>query len=57
MADLFGDRLIEAIEAKGAPICVGIDPVYEMLPDAVAGPAAKRNANDARRPSMRSSRL
>ena len=47
MADLFGDRLIEAIEAKGAPICVGIDPIYEMLPDAVAGPAAKRNANDA----------
>ncbi|HEX8521864.1 MAG TPA: orotidine-5'-phosphate decarboxylase [Tepidisphaeraceae bacterium] len=47
MADLFGDRLIEAIKAKGTPICVGIDPVYEMLPDQVAGPGAKRNANDS----------
>jgi orotidine-5'-phosphate decarboxylase len=47
MADMFADRLIEAIEAKGSPICVGIDPVYEMLPDAIAGPAARRNANDA----------
>jgi hypothetical protein len=32
MSDLFADRLIEAIAAKNAPICVGIDPVYEMLP-------------------------
>ena len=48
MSDLFCDRLLEAIDAKGrSPVCVGIDPVYEMLPDAVAGPSAKRNANDA----------
>jgi len=47
MADLFADRLIEATEAKGAPICVGIDPIYEMLPDAVAGPASRRNSNDS----------
>jgi orotidine-5'-phosphate decarboxylase len=47
MDDVFADRLIAAIEAKGSPICVGIDPIFEMLPDAVAGPAAKRNANDA----------
>src|SRR5437588_7702050 len=47
MSDLFADRLVEAIERKGSPICVGIDPIFEMLPDAVAGPAAKRNANDA----------
>lgn len=47
MAELFADRLIEAIAAKGSPICVGIDPIYESLPDAVAGPAAKRNGNDA----------
>jgi orotidine-5'-phosphate decarboxylase len=47
MADLFPDRLVEAIEAKQTPVCVGIDPVYEMLPDAVAGPGAKRNANDS----------
>ena len=37
MSELFGDRLVEAIERKAAPICVGIDPIFEMLPDAVAG--------------------
>jgi orotidine-5'-phosphate decarboxylase len=47
MSDLFSDRLLEAIADKGAPICVGIDPVYEMLPDAIAGPSNARNANDA----------
>src|ERR1700709_1829912 len=47
MSDLFSDRLIEAIEAKGSPICVGIDPMFEMLPDAVTGDPRKRNANDA----------
>src|SRR6266496_556560 len=47
MADLFADRLLEAIAEKGAPICVGIDPVYEMLPDDIAGPSNRRNANDA----------
>jgi orotidine-5'-phosphate decarboxylase len=46
MTGLFADRLIEAIARKGAPICVGIDPVYEMLPDAVAGDARARDAND-----------
>src|SRR5437660_7536535 len=47
MSDLFGDRLVEAIEQKGSPICVGIDPIFEMLPDAIAGEGPKRNANDA----------
>jgi orotidine-5'-phosphate decarboxylase len=47
MHELFGDRLVAAIEDKQAPICVGIDPIFEMLPDAVAGPADERNANDA----------
>ena len=46
MADVFADRLMAAIEAKGAPICVGIDPMFDMLPDAVAGEAASRDAND-----------
>ena len=46
MSEVFSDQLIDAIEAKGAPICVGIDPIFEMLPDAVAGDPAKRNAND-----------
>ena len=49
MSDLFCDRLLDAIAAKGSPICVGIDPVYEMLPDEVAGPSNRRNANDAAR--------
>ncbi|HYO07400.1 MAG TPA: orotidine-5'-phosphate decarboxylase [Tepidisphaeraceae bacterium] len=47
MSDLFSDRLLDAIAAKGTPVCVGIDPIYEMLPDAVAGPANRRDANDA----------
>lgn len=47
MSDLFSDRLLEAIADKGSPICVGIDPVYEMLPEAIAGPPNRRNANDA----------
>ena len=46
MDDVFADRLMDAIDAKGCPICVGIDPVYESLPDAVAGPAGQRDAND-----------
>jgi orotidine-5'-phosphate decarboxylase len=43
---MFSDQLIDAIAAKGSPICVGIDPMYDQLPDAVAGPVADRNAND-----------
>jgi orotidine-5'-phosphate decarboxylase len=47
MADVFADRLIDAIERKGSPICVGIDPIFEMLPDAIAGDSRTRNANDS----------
>ena len=47
MSELFADRLLDAIADKGAPICVGIDPMFEMLPDAIAGPSASRNGNDA----------
>src|SRR4051812_6666376 len=47
MPELFADRLAAAIESKRAPICVGIDPIFEMFPDAVAGSGAARNANDA----------
>lgn len=46
MDALFADRLIDAIAAKGSPICVGIDPIFEMLPDAVAGDARTRNVHD-----------
>jgi orotidine-5'-phosphate decarboxylase len=44
MSEMFGDRLVAAIDARRAPICVGIDPIFEMFPDAVAG--TTRNAND-----------
>ena len=32
MTEHFCDRLLEAVEAKGSPVCVGLDPVYERLP-------------------------
>ncbi|HEV8377555.1 MAG TPA: orotidine-5'-phosphate decarboxylase [Tepidisphaeraceae bacterium] len=47
MDEIFPDRLLAAIEAKGSPICVGIDPIFEMLPDAIAGDPKERDANDA----------
>jgi orotidine-5'-phosphate decarboxylase len=31
----FGDRLAEAVERSGSPICVGLDPRIEMLPPAL----------------------
>lgn len=43
MSELFADRLLNAIDQKGGPVCVGIDPIFEMLPDAVAGEAARRS--------------
>jgi orotidine-5'-phosphate decarboxylase len=33
----FADRLLEAIGDKGGPVCVGIDPDYGRLPEAVRG--------------------
>lgn len=42
----FADRLLDAIAEKGSPICVGIDPMYDMLPDAVGGEKSKRDGND-----------
>jgi orotidine-5'-phosphate decarboxylase len=38
----FGDRLAAAVESKGAPLCVGLDPMLERLPAEVRGtdPAA-----------------
>jgi orotidine-5'-phosphate decarboxylase len=47
MDDNFADRLLSRIDQKKSPICVGIDPIFEMLPDAVAGDEKERNANDA----------
>jgi orotidine-5'-phosphate decarboxylase len=31
----FADRLIDASRAKGGPVCVGLDPRWEDLPDAI----------------------
>jgi orotidine-5'-phosphate decarboxylase len=42
MSDHFADRLLAAIEQKQTPICVGIDPILEMLPDEIAGDAQRR---------------
>ena len=33
MAGHFADSLLAAIEEKGSPVCVGLDPVYERLPE------------------------
>lgn len=46
MSDLFADRLIEAIDRKGGPVCVGIDPIFEMIPDAIGGRASGRDRDD-----------
>ncbi len=32
MTDNFADRLLAAVREKGAPVCVGLDPVYDRLP-------------------------
>ncbi len=47
MEALFSDRLLSRISELKAPICVGIDPIFELLPDAIAGAADERDANDA----------
>lgn len=40
----FSDRLCSAIERAGAPVCVGLDPVAELLPPAVReAPGAARD--------------
>ena len=33
MPQHFADRLLDACKTKGAPVCVGLDPVLERLPD------------------------
>ena len=35
----FADRLLDAIDSKGSPVCVGIDPRYERLPKAISAGA------------------
>jgi len=40
MSGHFADRLLEACRAKGAPVCVGLDPVLSRLPASVVREAA-----------------
>jgi len=47
MAEHFADRLLDAIEAKGSPVCVGIDPVYERLPAELVGDGTEGAAQTA----------
>lgn len=35
MTQHFADRLLAACKDKGAPVCVGLDPVLDRLPDAI----------------------
>ncbi len=38
----FADRFLEAARKKGAPVCVGLDPVLERLPSGLDGDATQR---------------
>jgi orotidine-5'-phosphate decarboxylase len=35
MADHFADRLLSACQARGTPLCVGLDPRWEQLPEQI----------------------
>ncbi len=43
----FADRLLQAIERKGSPICVGLDPVLERLPESLRGGVSPGRGEDA----------
>jgi orotidine-5'-phosphate decarboxylase len=43
MSELFCDRLLDAIDHTHAPICVGIDPILESLPDSIRGKFQSRD--------------
>ena len=44
MTEHFCDRLLAAVEAKGSPVCVGLDPVYERLPASLQAAGADNPA-------------
>ena len=46
MSDHFADRLLSAVRSKGAPICVGIDPILSSLPDEVFRQGRQRALDD-----------
>lgn len=41
MAKHFADEMLDAIEMKQAPLCIGLDPTYERLPKQIREIAAK----------------
>ena len=43
----FSDRLNDALRQSGAPVCVGLDPVWERLPASLRGGTAKPSAAEA----------
>ncbi len=47
MPDNFADRLLKAIKAKNAPVCVGIDPVYGKLPAEITEHRAMNDETDS----------
>ena len=46
MASNFGDRMCQAVKAKGTPLIVGIDPVYSRLPAQIREHRAMNDEND-----------
>lgn len=44
----FVDRLTSRCQSVGAPVCVGIDPVYDRLPQPIVGPHRSTNSTRAR---------
>lgn len=47
MAENFADRLIKAIQTKNAPVCVGLDPVYDRLPAEITDHRQLNDPDDA----------
>src|SRR5438876_5830666 len=39
----FSDRLADAVRLKGTPLCVGLDPRWELLPSALRQPVDATN--------------
>ena len=46
MSESFTDRLLAAIDAKGSPICVGIDPMVELIPDSITAGRHKQTPDN-----------
>ncbi len=47
MANHFADRITKAIKSKNTPLVVGLDPVYDQLPEKIINHKSMNDANDA----------